>query len=125
MLTSGAVTLASAELYELFLSLSAGRLGAARRALQLTPDQERRAALNAALAPIAIDAGLLGAEGVSALASAIARAADAELPNVKPALGELERAIAALGVSDASGARVNEAELLTRARALTTSGALG
>ena len=125
MLASPLVALASGELYELFLSLSASRLGAAKRALDVRVEKERRAALNAALAPIAIDAGLLGAEGVSALASAIARASDAELPRVRAALTELERAIAALGVSDASGARVNETELLTTARALTASGAVG
>ena len=125
MLTSLPVALASGELYELFLSLSVNRLSAAKRALDVRVEKERRAALNAALAPIAIDAGLLGAEGVSALASAIARASEAELPRVRAALGELERAMASLGVSDASGARVNETELLTTARALTASGALG
>ncbi|MEO8903817.1 MAG: response regulator [Polyangiaceae bacterium] len=119
------MALASGEIYELFLSLSAGRLSAAKRALDVRVGKERRAALNAALAPIAIDAGLLGAEGVSALASAIARAGDAELPRAKAALGELERALTALGVSDASGARVNETELLTTARALTARGAVG
>ncbi|MEO7036054.1 MAG: response regulator [Polyangiaceae bacterium] len=119
------MALASGELYELFLSLSAGRLSAAKRALDVRVEKERRAALNAALAPIAIDAGLLGAEGVSALASAIARASNVELPRVKAALAELERALAALAVHDASGARVNETELLTTARALTERGAVG
>ncbi|MEP7052203.1 MAG: response regulator [Pseudomonadota bacterium] len=119
------MALTSAELYELFLSLSASRLSAAKQALELGSEKERRAALNAALAPIAIDAGLLGAEGVSALASAIARAVSAELPRAKAAFGDLSRAIAALGVSDASGARVNETELLATARALTQSGARG
>ncbi len=119
------MALASGELYELFLSLSARRLSAAKQALELHPEAERRAALLAALAPIAVDAGLLGAEGVSALASALARAKDSELPKVRAGLTELERAIAALGVSDASGARVNETELLSAARALLENGALG
>jgi two-component system chemotaxis sensor kinase CheA len=119
------VALASGELYELFLSLSARRLAAAKQALELRQEAERRAALMAALAPIAVDAGLLGAEGVSALASALARAKESELPKVRAGLAELERAIAALGVSDASGARVNETELLSTARALLASGALG
>jgi two-component system chemotaxis sensor kinase CheA len=119
------VALASGELYELFLSLSARRLASAKLALELRPEAERRAALIAALAPIAVDAGLLGAEGVSALASALARAKESELPKVRAGLAELERAIASLGVSDASGARVNETELLSAARALLENGALG
>jgi two-component system, chemotaxis family, sensor kinase CheA len=119
------VALASGELYELFLSLSARRLAAAKQALDVRNEAERRAELVAALAPIAVDAGLLGAEGVSALASAIARAKNAEPSRARAALEELERAIAALGVSDASGARVDETALLGSARALLESGALG
>jgi two-component system chemotaxis sensor kinase CheA len=119
------VALASGELYELFLSLSARRLAAAKQALERRNEAERRAALMAALAPIAVDAGLLGAEGVSALASALARTKGSELPQVRAGLAELERAIASLGVSDASGARVNETELLSAARALLEKGALG
>ena len=119
------MALASGELYELFLSLSARRLAAAKQALELRPEAERRAALIAALAPIAVDAGLLGSEGVSALASALARAKGSELTKVRAGLAELERAIASLGVSDASGARVNETELLNTARALLENGALG
>ncbi|HEX3852593.1 MAG TPA: hypothetical protein VHW01_16610, partial [Polyangiaceae bacterium] len=119
------MALASGELYELFLSVSARRLASAKQALELRPEAERRAALMAALAPIAIDAGLLGAEGVSALASALARAKESELPKVRTGLAELERAIASLGVSDASGARVNETELHDAARALLENGALG
>jgi two-component system chemotaxis sensor kinase CheA len=119
------VALASGELYELFLSLSARRLAAAKQALDVRNEAERRAELVAALAPIAVDAGLLGAEGVSALASAIARAKNAEPSRVRAALEELQRAIAALGVSDASGARVDETALLGSARALLESGALG
>ncbi|HWZ90146.1 MAG TPA: response regulator [Polyangiaceae bacterium] len=119
------MALASSELYELFLSLSAARLGTAKLALAEKNAHERRAQLIAALAPIAVDAGLLGAEGVSALASAIARAEHPEPARVRAALSELERAIAALGVSDASGARVNETELLNLARALLEHGATG
>ncbi|HEX7452691.1 MAG TPA: Hpt domain-containing protein, partial [Polyangiaceae bacterium] len=109
----------------MFLSLSARRLASAKQALERQSEAERRAALIAALAPIAVDAGLLGAEGVSALASALARAKESELPKVRVGLAELERAIASLGVSDASGARVNETELLNAARALLEGGALG
>ncbi|HEY3667325.1 MAG TPA: hybrid sensor histidine kinase/response regulator, partial [Polyangiaceae bacterium] len=118
------MALASGELYELFLSLSARRLASARLALELRNEGERRVALIAALAPIAVDAGLLGAEGVSALASALGRAKDSELPKVRAGLAELERAIVSLGVSDASGARVNETELLRAARSLLENGAL-
>ncbi len=125
MLTWPVVALASAELYELFLSLSVARLGAAKLALESQNPSERRAALIAALAPIAVDASLLGAEGVSALASAVARAEHPDPARVRAALGELERAIAALGVSDASGARVNETELLSLASALLEGGATG
>ena len=116
------MALSSGELYELFLSLSAARLVTARQALELRHERERRAALVAALAPIAVDAALLGAEGVSALASAVARAEHAEPARIQAALSELERALAALGVSDASGARVNETELLGVARALLEGG---
>jgi two-component system chemotaxis sensor kinase CheA len=119
------VALSSAELYELFLSLSAARLAAAKQALELKQVAERRAALSAALAPIAVDAGLLGAEGVSALASAIARAEADEPARIGGALSELERAIHALSVADASGARVNETELLRAAGALLEGGAHG
>jgi two-component system chemotaxis sensor kinase CheA len=123
VVASGVVALASGELYELFLSLSAARLAAAKQALELKGSAERRAALVAALAPIAVDAGLLGAEGVSALASAVARAEHPEPARVRNALAELSRSIAALGVSDASGARVDETELLGAARALLEGGA--
>ena len=117
------MALSSAELYELFLSVSTARLAAAKRALELASSADRRAALVAALAPIAVDAGLLGAEGVSALASAVARAEHPEPARVHAALNELERAISALGVGDSSGARVNETELGAAAHALLENGA--
>lgn len=117
------MALSSAELYDLFLSVSAARLAAAKRALDLPNAVDRRAALVAALAPIAVDAGLLGAEGVSALASAVARAEHPEPARVHAALSELERAVSSLGVSDASGARVNETELGAAAHALLENGA--
>ena len=82
------MTLASGELYELFLSLSSARVSAAQSALSLPSTSDRRAALIAALGPVAVDAALLGAEGVSVLASAVARAADPQLPLAKSALGE-------------------------------------
>ena len=112
------MALASGELYELFLSLSGTRLAAAREALGLGKSAERHAALIAALGPFAVDAALLGAEGVSVLASAIARADDQDLAPTRAALSELERAVIALGVSDASGARVDETRLLGIARDL-------
>lgn len=107
----------SSELFDLFLALAPARLGAARSALELTDDKARGAELNASLVPFAVDATLLGADGLAELARAIARNAGSRTA-LAGALDALERAVAALGQSDASGARTDEAELVELAHAL-------
>lgn len=98
------------DLFGLFLALGEARLVEARAAAQARD----RARLAGALIPLAVDAALLGAEGVSALARALA-ASDAE---VSLALDALDAAVRSLGQGDASGARANEAELLALSRSL-------
>src|SRR5688572_16840058 len=98
------------DLFGLFLALGEARIGDARAALA-TRD---RARLSGALIPLAVDAALLGAEGVAALARAIV---DAD-GDVSSALDLLASAVASLGQGDASGARANESELVACARAL-------
>src|SRR5690606_24401455 len=78
----------------------------------------RQGALEGALMPLAVDAALLGAEGVSALASALATAFDAPDEALAEALGTLERAVVELGHGDASGARVDETALTAIAQQL-------
>jgi chemotaxis protein histidine kinase CheA/CheY-like chemotaxis protein len=74
---------------------------------------------SAALIPLAVDAALLGAEGVSTLAAAIERhAAHAERAVLASAFARLEEAVTALGQADASGARADEASLVEAAHAL-------
>lgn len=107
----------SAELYELFLALAPARIEAARAALDLD-GADRAAELAAALVPFAVDAALLGAEGVSALARAAAYAVDVERGELDAALDTLESSAEALGHGDESGARVNETELIEQARSL-------
>jgi two-component system chemotaxis sensor kinase CheA len=103
------------DLYELFLALAEGRLAEARAALEARDE----ARLAFALLPMSVDAALLGAEGLAALAKAIARAGPvAEAEARRRALDLLGDAIAALGRHDASGARADEAELVAVARAL-------
>jgi two-component system chemotaxis sensor kinase CheA len=97
--------------YELFLALSPTRILAARHALDLEPG-EQRMELEAALIPLAVDAALLGADGVSALARAAARVSGRPRAEIERALDVLESSIHALGHGDESGARVNESELL-------------
>ena len=112
------MALGSHELYELFLALAPARLSSARRALGLGDDRARASELAGALIPLAVDAALLGAEGVGALATALANAHAVERGELEFALAELERAVLALGHGDASGARVDEAALSALAERL-------
>ncbi len=105
----------SAEIYELFLALSPARIGAARAALDLGDPKQRALELGAALIPFAVDAALLGVDGLSALARAAAQAGAAPRATVSRTLDTLESSIDALGHGDESGARVDEAALLEQA----------
>ena len=109
------MALAAEELYELFLTLTPSRIGAARAALDVEDATERAMMLEAALVPLAVDAALLGADGVSALAQAGAYAARAPVEQVASALDVLSDSADALGHGDASGARVNEGDLRAQA----------
>ena len=107
----------SSEVYQLFLALVPARIEAARVAL--SADSAARADdLAAALVPLAVDAALLGADGVSALARAVAQNPTGPRDQLEAALAALELAAEKLGHGDASGARVDESELLSRALAL-------
>ncbi len=112
----------SAEIYELFLALSPARLGAARAALEQSDATERDRELGAALIPFAVDAALLGADGVSALARAVANAGRSPRASIERGLDTLEASIDALGHGDESGARVDEAALFDLARELGAQG---
>ena len=91
------MTLGAEEIYQLFLALAPPRLGAARAALKLATPLERGRELSQALVPLAVDAALLGAEGVAALARAIAQAGAAPQSELESALASLEAACLALG----------------------------
>ncbi len=108
----------SAELYGLFLALAPSRTAAARAALDLTDPKERAQELCAAMLPFAVDAALLGADGVRALARAVAYADSAPAEALDEALTTLDAAAVALSHGDESGARVDEAELQAQAEAL-------
>jgi two-component system chemotaxis sensor kinase CheA len=113
------VTLGSEEVYELFLALAPARIGAAHRARELTDATERDRELAAALVPLAVDAALLGADGIATLARAVAAASSAPEGQLDAALETLEAACEQLGSpADSSGARVNEAQLRDLAHAL-------
>jgi two-component system, chemotaxis family, sensor kinase CheA len=107
----------STEVYQLFLALVPARIAAARAALSADA-QARATELAAALVPLAVDSALLGADGVSALARAVARNPAAPEDQLERALTALEQAAEKLGHGDASGARVDESELLAWAEAL-------
>lgn len=115
------MALGSHELYELFLALAPARLAAARRGLEQPEGAARQRELEGALMPLAVDAALLGAEGVSTLASALATAFGVSREVLSDALGTLERAVVELGHGDASGARVDEAALRASAERLRHS----
>ena len=107
----------SSEVYQLFLALVPARIASARAALAAEQDA-RASELSAALVPLAVDAALLGADGLSALARAVVGRAEAPREELEVALTALEQAAEKLGHGDASGARVDESELLDRARQL-------
>lgn len=101
------------DLFGLFLALGEARVTEARAALE----KRDRARLGGALIPLAVDAALLGAEGVSTLARAIVTS-DAD---VQSALDMLAAAVQSLGNGDASGARANESELIALSRSIGNS----
>ena len=112
----------SGEQYELFLTLAVPRIGAARYGFEIADASEREAAVSDALLPLAVDAALLGAEGLRELAMAIVHNSRAPTLAVEEALLELEQATEELGHGDASGARVDETRLRDLARALISNG---
>lgn len=101
----------SAEQYELFLTLAGARLSAARYALDAVDLSERTDVLREALVPLAVDAALLGADGLRELALAVVDAARAPNERIEAALDELTRATEELSHGDESGARVDESRL--------------
>lgn len=112
------MSLGSEELYDLFLALAPARLEAARQALSVEAG-DRESRLHAALMPFAVDAALLGVDGLRELALATAVSGqDAPEGDLERALEVLETAAEALAHGDESGARVNESELKARAKAL-------
>lgn len=112
------VSLGSEELYDLFLALAPARLEAARQALS-AESGDRESRLHAALVPFAVDAALLGVDGLRELALATAASGlDAPEGDLERALEVLENAAEALAHGDESGARVNESELKARAKTL-------
>ena len=108
----------SGEQYELFLTLAGPRIYAAREALTLPLAEEREAGVAAALVPLAVDAALLGAEGLRELSLAIVQASAEPPLTIEAALAELERSTEALAHGDLSGARVDESRLRSLAHAL-------
>lgn len=104
------------DLFGLFLALGEARVGEARGALRARD----RVRLGGALIPLAVDASLLGAEGVSSLARALV-SSNADDASLARALDALAAAVESLGHGDASGARANESELIALSRAIATS----
>jgi chemotaxis protein histidine kinase CheA/ActR/RegA family two-component response regulator len=112
------VTASSAELYDLFLTLAPMRLSAARDALLDDDEPRRTVRLASALLPLAVDALLLGADGVADLARAVAESAPASNEGAAAAVDALEASASALGSGDESGARIDESALKRHAEAL-------
>lgn len=108
----------SGEQYELFLTLAVPRITAARYALELPDAREREASVGDALIPLAVDAALLGADGLRELSLAIVHASIEPTLALEEALLELERATEELGHGDESGARVDESRLRVLSQAL-------
>jgi len=109
------------DFFALFLALSDARLNEARTALAVDDEKKPVDSPRAAgsLIPLAVDAALLGAEGVSSLAVAIVKSAQrASRAEIARALATLAEAVAALGHGDASGARTNESALVETAAKL-------
>jgi chemotaxis protein histidine kinase CheA/ActR/RegA family two-component response regulator len=113
----------SGEQYELFLALAGPRIASAREGLAAASPTEREETLADALIPLAVDAALLGAEGLRELSLAIARGSSSSLEQLTAALNELERATQELGHGDESGARTDEARLRQLAKELSASNA--
>jgi len=111
----------SGEQYELFLALAGPRIASARAGLAATSLTEREDSLADALIPLAVDAALLGAEGLRELSLAIARGSTSSLEKLTAALNELERATQELGHGDESGARTDETRLRQLAKELSAS----
>ncbi|MGZ3474040.1 MAG: chemotaxis protein CheA, partial [Polyangiales bacterium] len=104
------------DLFGLFLALGEARVGEARSTLsQGELDRDR---LAGAMIPLAVDAALLGAEGVSRLARAIANPGAVSREDLGHALDSLAAAVVSLGQGDASGARADEASLVAVAEKL-------
>ncbi|MEO7091661.1 MAG: chemotaxis protein CheA, partial [Polyangiales bacterium] len=115
--------------FALFLALGETRLDEARAALGVGEDGVSHGGsvdhprARAALVPLAVDAALLGAEGLSALSLALAdHAKDAPRDRLMDAIARLSAAVSALGHADASGARTDEAALIEAARELRARG---
>ncbi len=109
----------SQELYELFLALTPARIEAARAALAIDDPGQRASDLASALIPLAVDAALLGADGLSELARAAAARPTVPTEQLASALDALQTAAQALsGEADASGARTDEGALLVLAKQL-------
>lgn len=113
----------SGEQYELFLTLAGPRIESARHGLSAPSADEREGSLAEALVPLAVDAALLGADGLRELALAIARGSRHSNEKLAAALLELERAILELGHGDESGARVDESRLRQLAQELSRESA--
>jgi chemotaxis protein histidine kinase CheA/CheY-like chemotaxis protein len=101
----------SGEQYDLFLMLAGPRLAAARAGLEETDAAERTRAVRDALVPLAVDAALLGADGLRELALAVVESSAVPNERVVAAIDELSRATEELGHGDESGARVDESRL--------------
>jgi two-component system chemotaxis sensor kinase CheA len=108
----------SAEQYELFLTLAGPRITAARTGLEAKDAREREARFADALVPLAVDAALLGADGLRELSLAIVNSSNAKPKDLGAALDELERATRELAHGDESGARVDESRLRQLAKEL-------
>src|SRR5687767_2751260 len=101
--------------------LAVPRIDAARHSFELADAGERQAGVGDALIPLAVDAALLGADGLRELALAIVQGSAVPTLAIEEALLELERATEELGHGDASGARVDESRLRSLARALVST----
>lgn len=108
----------SSQLYELFLALAPSRTAAARGALDVADAKQRRVEIEAAMLPFAVDAALLGADGLRALCRAVALAHAAPREALEAALDTLDASAEALAHGDESGARVDESDLKAQAEAL-------
>jgi two-component system chemotaxis sensor kinase CheA len=104
------------DLFGLFHALGEARVSEARSTL--SQDELDRDRLAGAMIPLAVDAALLGAEGVSKLARAIAHPAEVPRDDLGHALDALAAAVVSLGQGDASGARADEASLVAIAEKL-------